>query len=1308
MFKPLRQPPVNLFMNSLKSLSLLLFSVLVSAQFYGHETLHLSKKLQWTDLQRPTTSNSEGLDFENSSRFEEFGYLPGYYYCHEVSGYFEVGNIVFSNEVISGVPVGLITKDEKKSIGDGWKIIARVSQGAGSWYITVAVLPVRKTSSGQCERLLGFDLDIDLNEAAAPMNRSLTFAANSVLNEGSWYKFAIARDGVYKLDKNFFSQLGINTTDLNPNAINIYGNGGQLLPELNSADRFDDLEKCAIQFSGTNSDSFANSDYFLLYGKGPDTWTQILDSMIDRDIMFQTKNYYSDSAYYFIRVDDTDPKRIQSLPLVDLAATHTVTKFQDYQYIENDLYNLAKSGREYYGDEFYLNTSGNYTFNFPNVTSDPASLKVNIAARSLVSPSSMTFTCNGQQLLLSPAATSDGAVASFAREDFGTITFAPAAANVGVSANFIQANADAKAWIDYMTMNVTRNLIMAGSQLRFRDSLSIGSGNIGLFQISAAPTLHQIWDVSDYTTPMQQPFLLNGTAAEFKSATDFQHEYIAFNNNGYLTPTAIGAVANQNLHALTNIDLMIIAAPVHLQAAQELAEIHAGQGTSVAIATPLQVFNEFSSGNPDVIAFRMMMKMLYDRAGGNIDQRPQNLLLFGDGDYSLTKGIENQMGSHVLVFETNQSLSPTTSSCSDDYFVFLDDEAAGSNIELLDAGVGRIPATNGAEGLAYVDKVRTYMSENTTSTGGASCIGDETESPFGPWRNLVVFVADDKDGNGAPNEPGHLGISDKMAEDSLYFNYPEYDVVKIYSDSYSQETTPGGERYPGVEDAIRNRVQNGALLVAYSGHGGERGWMHERCLNLSTIANWTNKTRLPVFFTATCELARYDDPEFNTAGEILVMNPNGGAIAMFTTTRIVYSGSNDEMNKKFFDIAFDDKKIPDLTLGKLNMIMKVNVDDGNSSKPNFSLLGDPALKMVYPKQEIYTTHINGIPVADFDATLQALQEVEFTGYVGDQDGNKLTNFNGFIYPTVFDKKTTVYTQDNDQSGTSQSFKTFNKNIFKGKASVNGGDFNFKFVVPYDINYTVDSGRVSYYAVAGNEDGHGYYEDFNIGGSLSGAQLNTIGPAIELFMNDTSFVSGGVTNTGPVLLAKLEDENGINTVGNGIGHDITAIIDGDTQNPIVLNEFYETDLDTYQSGEVRYQLTEIPEGEHTIVLKAWDVHNNSSSSSLAFVVAESSTIALQHVLNYPNPFTTSTEFMFEHNQACIGLDVRIQIFTVSGKLVKTIEHYAQQNCFRVEGLMWDGTDDFGDRIGKGVYIYKVEVQNETGEQAEQFEKLVILK
>ncbi len=1300
---------MHILLKLLFSISLLFCCLMAQSS----ETVLIAKKLQWNDLSKTKYEDLRELGFSEASIDELYGGLPFAVYRKQLRSFGEVVSIQWKSTEISGISQSLFSNEQLAVLENSWQVHAEINDGAGTPYLVVFVLPIRKGLVTGLERLISYELEITFESSPKVRSRALNFTGTSVLSEGTWYKIATARDGVYRIDKALLSQLGINTSSLNPQQFNVYGNGGSLLPEENSAFRYDDIQQCAIVYSGNStSTTFSDNDYFLFYAKGPDTWQLNQSGDLGRKRWEHKKHYYSDSAYYFIRTDDLSPKRIQTVPANDLPPTHTVSKFQDYQYIENDIYNLLQSGRRFFGDLFDSNTSSQFTFNFPNVsTTDSASLEAEAAIRSVGGLSSFTFNLGGQSNQTGSIQTGSGSTSPPAQLASSRINFTPSSTPIVVSVqlNKYSSTADVKGYLDYLRINVTRHLVLAGNQMKFRDTSNVGVGKIGQFELASVQTATRIWDISDITTPKEVTLSNVSGLASWKYSTDVLNEFIAFNATGFLTPVAAGAVSNQNLHAAENIDLVIISAPRNLAAAEQLAEIHSAQGQNVLLTNPIAVFNEFSSGNPDVIAFRMLMKMLYDRANGDVEKMPQNLLLFGDGDYQKNKGLNAFMGNNVLIFETNESLDPLRSSVSDDYFVFLSDADNGSTANSLDTGIGRVCASNTSEALAYVEKVKAYISENTT-TGTASCTvcdEDDVQSPYGNWRNILVFVADDQDGSGLPFEKVHLEDSDEFA-DFLQTNHPQYNIVKIYMDAYKQETTPGGERYPEVEVAIRNRVQNGALLVTYVGHGGERGWAHERVLDINTIKAWTNLYRLPVFLTATCELARYDNPEFKSAGELLVLNPKGGAIAMLTTTRVVTTGGNYEIDKAFFDVAMREKEIPNLTLGKINMLTKNGLSNyNNQSRANFSLLGDPALKMSYPKHEVYSSHINGIEITQFADTLKALQEVEMSGYVADSDGNLLSNFNGYVYPTVFDKMTHVHTQNND-GGIVQEFDTYNRVIFKGRATVTNGKFSYQFVVPYDINYSVGKGRVSYYALAGNNDGHGYDESFNIGSSLTGVQLNKIGPEVELFLNDSTFVSGGITDSRPYLLARLKDENGINTVGNGIGHDITLTIDNDIQNPVVLNDYYESDLDTYKSGKVKYQMLTLPVGNHTLTLKAWDVHNNSSTSSLDFIVTEDSELALKQVLNYPNPFTTNTSFMFEHNQSCETLDVRIQVFTVSGKLVKTITQTARQNGFRTEPIAWDGRDDYGDRIGKGVYVYKVEIRNNDGQKAEQYEKLVILK
>ncbi|MFN6378382.1 MAG: type IX secretion system sortase PorU [Flavobacteriales bacterium] len=1280
--------------------------ILFSAPLLSQNTLSISGVIEWNASENSNVVSDGTLYFKGEGFTEDNFNLPLFSEQKQITTNASVVGYRILTQEVTFLPEKLLQNIDLQGLTNDWQIKVVTRKGGERDYLVTTIVPLRLVGR-QVEALTSFELEVSLSPSGNTRNRTIEFAENSVLAEGTWYKIAIARDGVYRIDKNLLSQLGVNTSELNPQNINVYGNGGKLLPISNADFRYDDLQKNAILVQGESDGVFNDNDFILFYGSGPDTWkvrTNTTPNTWEHD-----KHYYSDSAYYFIRIDDSLPLRISGQAEPSGAANQTITSFQDYQYIENDQINIAKSGREFFGDPFEFNTNATFSFSFPNVLPEPAILDYSVVVRSIGGSSSFNFNVAGSTGTATPTPVSDDAVSNVANISTGSINFTPNnTSQISVALNFIKFNSEAQGWIDFLRVNAIRALTMSGSQMRFRDSRAAGAGNISEYQLAQASSVSSVWDITNRLIPENITFQNNSGTLTFKANHGEVKEYIAFSSAGFLTPRAVGRVENQNLHSLSNIDYIIITAPAHTPYANELAEIHRGMGMTVEVLSPFKIFNEFSAGNPDVTAFRMLMKMLYDRAA-NDDEKPQNLLIFGDGSYLTNKGLNSFLGSNVIVFESDNSINPLRSYVSDDYFVFLDDNESGAGIDKLDCGIGRIPASDVGEAITYVSKVRSYVAENTTTDGAAGCIGDDTGSPYGSWRNVLTFVSDDTDGNGSPFETYHLTGSEILAND-LSERHPQYDISKLYMDAFTQVVTPGGERYPEGEDAIRRRVENGSLLVTYTGHGGERGWAHERILTIPTISGWTNKTRLPVFLTATCELSRFDDPGFNSAGEILVMNPNGGAIATMTTTRVVTSNANFEMNVAFFEVAFEKETISDLSLGRINMMTKNEVSSGNLSKLNFSLMGDPAIRMVYPKYYVYTSAINGISIDNFNDTLKALEEVTFTGYIGDVNGNKLTNFNGFIYPNVQDKPTEAFTQNNDGNANGPiPFNVYNNNLFRGKASVQGGDFNFKFVVPFDINYNVDTARVSYYAVAGNDDAHGANIAFKVGSSLEGAELNRVGPEVDLFMNDSTFVNGGITNSTPVFVAFLKDENGINTAGAGIGHDLVAILDGDTQNPIRLNDFYESDLDTYKSGSVRYQLNSLTPGPHRISFKAWDVHNNSSERTIEFTVADDSGIELSHVLNYPNPFTTNTSFFFEHNQACEALDVRIQVFTVGGKLVKTINQRVKQNGFRSDSISWDGTDDFGDRIGKGVYVYKLEVRNtETGQQAEKYEKLVILK
>jgi len=660
-------------------------------------------------------------------------------------------------------------------------------------------------------------------------------------------------------------------------------------------------------------------------------------------------------------------------------------------------------------------------------------------------------------------------------------------------------------------------------------------------------------------------------------------------------------------------------------------------------------------------------------------------LLIGDGSFD-HKSVTAENINYVPTYQSDNSLSPTRSFVTDDFFGLLDptDNVENSNSGLVDIGIGRLPVRSTQEAQTIVEKIKSYTNPENK----------------GNWINSLCFIGDDEDNN------IHMRDADRLAT-KVDTSYPYFFVNKIYLDAYPQESSAVYESYPEVQRLINDEINNGILIFNYTGHGGEDGLAHERVVSIDDIGSWVNFDKLTIFVTATCEFSRFDNHKYISAGELVLLNPKGGAIALFSTTRLVYSSPNYTLNNKFYDYAFKRDHNGNIrSLGDIIRLAK-NAAGTENNKRNFTLLGDPALKIPIAKYNILTDSINHKSVAQYTDTLKALTKVTVHGHVEDNLGNPASSYSGIVYPLVLDKPRIINTLAND-GGSHMEFKVQNNILYKGKASITNGEFNFSFVVPKDISYRFGAGKISYYALSKSNNAKGHFDDFIIGGSNSNAEEDNIGPAVNLYMNDENFVSGGITDENPKFFAVLTDSSGINTVGNGIGHDITAILDDNTNSLIVLNDYYESDIDNYQKGKIEYLFSELDEGEHTLKLKVWDVYNNSSEEEMEFIVAESEKLAIKNLLNYPNPFTEQTAFYFDHNRPNEDLKILIQIFTVSGKLVKTISTIINSNAFRSEPINWNGLDDFGDKIGRGVYVYQIKVRTIDGETVTETEKLVILK
>jgi hypothetical protein len=1097
---------------------------------------------------------------------------------------------------------------------------------------------------------------------------------NSVLSSGDWFKVSTKKEGIYKLDYSDLANLGINVSNLQIKYLKLYGNGGGMLPKLNSAFRYSDLTENAIVVHDYNDNGILdNEDYILFYGMSSSVW-KFDESTNSFD--YET-HLYADEVSYFINIDnDSDGKRVAESSLIE-NPTKTITSFRAFAHHELELKNLLKSGSKWFGEQFLFDNKKTISFSFPNLrNSEFINIKLAAAARSFQT-SSFKIEMNSSLLtniFVTPVP--NDYAKQYANEVLTTNQFLSNSSNLTLDIEYSSDDDGAEAWLDYVHIDAIRDLKLSGDYINFSNVESI-SNELAQYVIEDGQGL-EVWDVTDPTNISKLPVVINEGALSFNDSLNTLHKYFAFNSFSYLNPVIYGLVENQNIHNTNlNTDFIIVCHPNFLSAANRLANFHLNQDNLITtVVTPQQIYNEFSSGMQDVSAIRDFIKYQYYKQESQL----KYLLLFGDGSYDPKNRIENNT-NYIPTYQSLNSTHPVYSYVTDDFFGLLNESEGLFTNDLVDLGIGRFPVSTLLEANILVDKVENYYQVLS----------------FGNWRNDVTFVADDGD---ALDGNTHMWQADSLAN-HLADNYRDVNIQKIYLDNYYQESTSGGPRSPDAQSAISNSVKKGAILVNYTGHGGPLGWTQERILEIDQIKSWNNLYKLPLFMTATCKFSCFDNPDEKSAGEHLLLNDNGGAIALLSTTRLVYSFPNYNLNTKFIQTIFEKQSGQFPRLGDLFKTTKV-LSGTSSNNRNFTLLGNPALRLSYPDYEVITTN--------FPDTMKALSEVYIEGNIQD-DGLILSDFNGVIYSTVYDKEVIKNTLG-QESCTQMPYRDQNNVLYKGMASVKNGQFSFSFIVPKDIAYNYGMGKISFYAVNDEEenpiDANGAEENFIIGGTADDIIYDYDEAEISLFMNDTLFLDGGLTDENPILLAYLFDRSGINTVGNGIGHDITAILDGNTSNPYILNNFYESSKDDFTRGVIRFPLYNLAEGVHYITLKVWDVFNNSSDATISFVVSESSDLTISEFTASPNPFSVSTNIYFQHNKVNQDLNYILDIYSLSGFLVKRFERSSFNSLgYRIGPIIWDGNDDYGGQMSPGMYLAKISVTSEDGDFSSKSIRIILL-
>ena len=1121
---------------------------------------------------------------------------------------------------------------------------------------------------------------------------------NSVLAVGDWYKFSIDTTGVFKIDKSLLEKIGINTNGLNPKNIQIFGNGGHLLPVLNSDFRNEDLKENAIFIEGEADGSFDAKDFILFYAKGPHDW--VINTTAKT--ASHRQNIYSDKAYYFITIGSNNGKRIIGKARNTEQASKVISSFDDFIFYEKDEINLVAAGTQwFFYDDFNLENTQNFTIPFPNALENTAiSFKLRAASTSVIS-SSMQVKVNGLDfpaLNFLPVNISNKARAS---ERIGLVENSSDFINIEINYNN-NGNPSANAYLDFIEIAGKKELKADTKQFSFRSFQQLDAIGTVEYQIKNASNIFQVWDVSDFLLPRTIANEATDANFIFKDDGALIKEYVVLHESDFYIPKTIenAKIVNQNLHALRDLNYIIITSSELASEAKRLAEYHQiNSGLTTKVVLLDEIYNEFSSGSEDITGIRDFIRHIYD-TNSSEDKKLKYVCFFGDASYDYKDRLPGN-NNIVPVKLSEKSFNLATSWVTDDFFVMLgENDGTMKGSDTIEVISSRIPVTGAVQARAVVDKILSYYSKDA--------IGD--------WRNTITLLADDID----DDYDIQIQRGVEVIADNIKNNKPVFNINKIYVDSYVQQNASGGERYPEVNEAITNAIEKGTLVLDYFGHGGEDGFASEKILEKPQIQSFYNPNTLPLLITVTCDFSRFDNPNRTTAGELTFWNKTGGAASMITTTREVFISVGQRFNESLIKVLLEFNN-EDVTISEALM----NTKNSFSDKQKFFIysFGDPAMKLAVPEPNIQITKMNGKNIDQPLDTLKALSKVRFEGVVLDNIGNRLSDFNGTLSTTVFDKSLDRETLGNNSFGEIMDFDTQDSKIFKGKSSVVNGGFSFDFIVPKDIkiafgegvdangNTIFKKGKISLYAndTLTYKEKAGYNIDFTVGGIDENAPEDTLGPELNLFMNDESFIDGGNTNASPNLIVVLSDISGINTSITAIDHDIIGVLDGDALNPLVLNDFYETELDDFTKGKVIYRLRDLEVGAHTIKIKAWDTYNNSSETTLNFVVVSDAILNLENVLNYPNPFVNYTEFWFNHNKPNEVLEVQVQIFTVSGKLVKTINQNIQTTGSLSRNISWNGLDDFGNKIGKGVYVYKLRVKaTETNLVSEKYEKLVILQ
>ncbi len=1113
--------------------------------------------------------------------------------------------------------------------------------------------------------------------AAFPLSH---YTSSSKLASGTWVKISVTESGIYQITDADARSWGFSGVS----SLHVFGMGGAPLSETLTTAIPDDLPQVPV---------VRTDGKLLFYAQGPVTWGAGSNGLS----FVQTLNPYATAGYYFV-TDDSQYSDIEPTSSDVTATGDAVTTFTERLYHEEDLVNYGETGRVFLGEDMLSTTSRSFSFDLSGHVDDSEVYTLTTAGvyqKSSTGSGRFSFQYNGTNL---PYATAD----QFTYDAtsyliFSARTMPKSFTMSGESLNFtvslaLSSATMSMARLNAITVNYERTLSLSGGSLPFATPSSWSSGTP--MTISGAVSDMRVWDVTTPYAPVEMSLTTSGSTATFVTAEDGLREYIAFNPAGsFSSPTMSERVSNQDIHAMSVPDMIIITHPRYKEQAQRVADLHEEMDSMrVIVLTQGEIFNEFSSGTPDMMAYRMVCKYFYDR-GEEDGHKLQYALLMGNGSFDnrqITTTFQNNSYPALLTWQSAASYTQTASYCTDDAIAVLQDNTTSNwGQHQVDIAVGRFPVKSETEAREAVDKLISYVKSST----------------HGVWQSRIILVADDEE-NGT-----------FMTQTETYINSirnnggNDLNIKRIYLDAYEATSVGSTYTYPGARDDLYNNLSDGVLVWGFNGHSSENVMTGNDLVRRNDFLNNMYYNNLPFMFATTCEVARYDATQLSGA-EIMFLNSNGGAIAILSTNREAWISDNATFGRNVYSNLFanDENGLPMRVGDAYRLGNNANRLTNNTC---YTLLGDPAMRLLRPQYTARITAIDGKAIdADNLPVFKARQTITFTGSIVDHQGNKVNDFNGSVTSNLYDCDQSVTTHGYGSKGTQVTYQEHSNRIALGCDSVKNGDFSISLTIPSEIMYSYDNytpSLINLYAYDSTNgyDAMGSSEDFYIYGYDETVETDTIGPEITYMgLNSENFKDGDDVNESPLFIATMTSPSGINLSDAGIGHSMSLILD-DVTIYNDLNSYYTPlQAESGASGSVSYQLSDLSNGTHTLTLRVWDVFINMTEKTITFNVVNGLKPEIYEVYATSTPASTETTFYVKHNRPNATLTITLDVYDMMGRKVWTTTESGQSNMYTSFPITWDLTDTSGSRVSRGIYVYRATVSTDGVREATKSKKLAV--